>query len=104
MNEPAARELVEGGRHLGRQRRVPEIVRLMNHAEFDAGGGAGECGEDRPPLEDRLILAEHQVIGHPERVVAQLLGALPPGQDGCGIELGEPRGAKELDAGTGEDR
>ena len=103
-SRPAAGELVKGGGHLGGQRRVPEIVRHVDHAELDPSGGAGERREDRPPFEDRLVLAEHQVIGNPERVVAQLLGALPPGQNHGGIELGQTRGAKELDPGAGEDR
>ena len=37
MDEPAAGELVEGGGHLGGQRRVPEIVRHVDHPELWRG-------------------------------------------------------------------
>ena len=70
----AAGELIEGGRHLGGERRVSEEVGLVDHAQLRPTGRAGQDGERGPAFEDGVVLAEHQVIGHPERVVAQLLG------------------------------
>src|SRR5215208_7195065 len=83
---------------------MPEIVRHVDHAELDLARRASECREDRPAFEDGLVFAEHQVIGYPERVVTELLGSRPPGQDHRWIELGEAWSAKELAAGAGEDR
>lgn len=76
----------------------------MNGTETNLGGASGEEGESRPPFKDTAIVAVDQVIGHPERVVSQLLGQNPRGDRRRGIQGRPARSTKERRAGVSEDR
>src|SRR6185437_6024023 len=73
-DQPTAGERVEGRRHLGGQRGRPENVRQVDRAELNPRRPAGEERQRRPSFQNRAVLAENEVVGHPERVVAKALG------------------------------
>ena len=78
-DRPPVAHVVERRRQLHRQRRVPEGVGADHQPERRARRHGGPAGEDQVALEDRaapVALDRIQVIPRPERVVAELVGAL----------------------------
>jgi len=41
---------------------------------FDPAGAASNHGQGRPTLENRVVKPVHEVVGHPDGVIAQALG------------------------------
>ena len=72
--------------------------------KLDAAGAPGDHRQGRPALHDPAIVAVHQVVGDPDRVVAEPLG-LDGRVDGRPrVELGPGGRAEEGRAGVGEER
>ena len=87
-DQPAARHLVEGGRHLGEQRGRPVAHAEDELADAYAAGDGGHGGDLGPRLEHWLGLVRDrdEVVDHPDRVEACLvcrlgdLARLAPGR------------------------
>src|SRR5215208_3775590 len=81
---------------------MAERLGEVDRAELDALGPAGRDAEGRPALEDAAVVAVDEVVGHPDRVVAEPLG-LDDRVDGPGrLELGPGRRAEEGRPRVGE--
>ena len=75
--EAAAADDVDGRRHLGRHRRVPEPGAHDHVPEADPLGGHRQRGEHRERLEGDLVRRVRdrvEVVEHPERLEAERLG------------------------------
>lgn len=69
QDRPTAGDVIDGGRHLCRQRRLAERVGADHHADPDPIGGLGPGGERQPTLEDRSFMGADdgiEVIPGPE--------------------------------------
>ena len=76
-DEPAAADVVEGGRHLGQQRRIAKPRAHDERPELHPAGRLGDRRQDRPALVDARLLAvgaEEQVVEDPDRIEPGLLG------------------------------
>ena len=80
---PAIADVVERGRELGGQARVPERVGADQQPELHPLGGHRPCRQQRPALEDGLVRVTEdgvEVVPGPEAVVAQALDLTGAGE------------------------
>src|SRR5262245_59211316 len=103
-DDPPARDDVERGDHLGRERGIAERVAEVDGREPEPRGHAGEGGEQRPALEDGAVSTEEHVVCHEQRIVPERFAL----EDGIAhrrpLEPLPARGAEEAHPRVGEDR
>ena len=75
---------------------------LVDHAQLGMLGGAGQGCQRGPALHNRVFMAEHQVVSHPQRVIAQTIGETGNLHGAADIKLGIIGGAKETATGVGK--
>ncbi len=92
--QPSAREVVERGRLLRDEARVPQRQQDDTRAEQDPFGHRGERRERDAEIEDRVV--EREVLAGPDRVVPELLGELGDGTEAAGVGR-TPGAARSLD-------
>src|SRR5581483_835169 len=82
-DEAALRDVVEATDLLGQHGRVAQRQDQDAGAELDPAGAHGDRREDRQRVDDRegRLDAQDDVVPGPQRLVAELLGALGVGQD-----------------------
>ena len=81
--QPSAREVIERGRLLRDQARVPQREEDDTRAEQDPFGHRGERRERDAEIEDRVV--EREVLACPDRVVPELLRELGDGTEAAGV-------------------
>jgi len=81
--QPSAREVIERGRLLRDQARVPQREKDDTRAEEDPFGDRGERRERDAEIEDRVV--EREVLACPDRVVPELLRELGDGTEASGV-------------------